>query len=1140
MRTVFKKEKISSKGVFVKETEWTANAETMQLDLKFKVCSETKNEAVLVKGERFPFTISLIKKGENFALKTCLVIKPTKLNDSSSKLETKGHIEVSCETDSCISQDEWQTISLVVCDSEFDMFVNEELKARRVFSGNVCISKNQETKMTFGGKNFDGYAEYCDTFDAIQTGKQDKIKSADEVGYMEIESKYEDLELDGMNLGEAKAYVTTYNVSHYTSEPRIVEYEYGVISWSQETQAVYCSKELYEYYLNNVKEEEQSYPIVDEKQCKVGSYILFPNELVYRNGSHYTILRGAIYHRYVDEGLENSVLGYPNTDYDNYSSHKDISYFQNGVILCFKDNASGEFTSVMDYDMYSHYNANREKLGDAGPVTIERSKYFSKDSESVVTIGSDNLGFLYKTIKKIDVLRCKEGDLYRITFLIGFYFLKTEKVEYYYLYGDIAQTYRDMGDVESKLSFPVSSHICKGTGTEFCDFDNGVISKKNGDIKSYTPMALHLVEASAKKIDDGTDSNPELKAYAYWTVGNNSEKQIYSCGKGKKADSVFNFAKHDTSPNKGVIEFIPSGANDIKVRVHLEDWDKITKNDKIGEFIFDLNVENDWQIGKPCVMNFTEEGKDNRGGLENGKLSYTVYDVYEEREVRKNPIVRRDYYWYFHNFSNEINGEKVKTPYSDYAKTFGISGHDSWFDYVLHPLDSIWYEACIEDCGTDGNCFGMTTEAIHSILGYSLYHPSLSKYLPNPNYKPVGDTQYTEFKGDDGAKLRNTINCKHLYQFGAAVVKEELTTGIIYHSTKKNFDTIKEYIKKDGYVLISLNGIRNGDFFGHAVLGYKVGQDGNGKDIIYTADSNFEYGYYGNDDCTYLRYKADKDVECIVVKNNTEQKAYDGLKLGLVTAIPMSVCLQYPKVPSLPSIIASGLYFLDRLIFLKLDCCCKSIVRDQEELYSSEKGIISNDVIPLTNEGGKLLAFIKGNTKNLSIKTFGKKSGRKNRISLISKVGTYVVEAKEEEGVEDAVVFTKLEKRIPTLELSSTTNKKFEVNINSTRKVGKEFQIYTGKHQLLKNSVKIQENPFARRLEFVEDDYIHFKKAKRLVFSSKRRKEEKEVPYKKALKDIKIKDLLPKYTSKKYVRPKKVRGRRLFYSKIRIVKVKRF
>ena len=1133
MKKTFKEGKLSSKGEFVKESDWTVNAETMQLDLKFKVCSETKDETVLVTGERFPFVISLSKKGENYALKTALSIKSTRLNASSSKLETKGLQKVSCETDFCVSQDKWYVASLVICDSEFDLFVDGNLKARRVFSGDVCISsKNQETVMKFGGKNFDGYVESCETYDAIQGVSLLMIETADEVGYMEIESRIEDLKLEGKDLGQAISYETKYDVSDYTSEPRVVEYEYGVICWSHEGQAVYCGKELYGYYLNNVKKEEQSYPIVDEKQCEIGSYILFPNELVYRNGSSYTILRGAIYHRYVDEGLENSVLGYPNTDYDNYSSHKDISYFQNGVILCFKDNASGEFTSVMDYDMYSHYNANREKLGDAGPVTIERSKYFSKDSESVVTIGSDNLGFLYKTIKKIDVLRCKEGDLYRITFLIGFYFLKTEKVEYYYLYGDIAQTYRDMGDVESKLSFPVSSHICKGTGTEFCDFDNGVISKRNGVLKSYTPMSLHLVQVTVKKIDDGTDSNPELKAYAYWTVGNDSEKQIYSCGKGKKADSTFNFAKHDTSSNAGKIRFIPSGENNIKVRVHVEDWDRVTKNDKIGEFIFDLNVENDWKIGDN-VMYFTNEGADNRGGLENGELSYAVFDIYKENAIRENPVVRRDYYWKFSNFGND---EKIKYP--DYAKTFGISEHNSWFDYVLHPLDSIWYKTCIEECGTGGNCFGLTVEAIHSILGYSLYHPSLSDYLPNPTFDCSHDTYYSDFQGEKGKKLLNTINCKHLYQNGAAVIEKKLATGIIYNSTKENFETIIDCINKDGYVLISLNGIQDGEFFGHAVLGYKVGKDGNNKDIIYTADSNCHYGKYSNEDCTILRYKGEKNVECRYLEGDKE--VYPGLKLGLVTAIPMSVCLKYPKVPNLAVMIAWGLYNLDRKIFLNLDCCCKSIVRDGEELFSSGKGILSNDVIPLTSAEGKLFAIIKGNTENLNIKLFGKKSGRKNKISLINKSGAYVVETDEEEGVEDAVVFTKLEKRIPGIELKSEVKKKFGINITSTRKVGKEYQTYTGKHQLLKTSVKIQENPFARRLEFVEDDYIHFKKAKRLVFSSKRRKEEKEVPYKKALKDIKIKDLLPKYTSKKYVRPKKVRGRRLFYSKIRIVKVKRF
>ncbi len=1019
----------------------------------FSIDKKTENNALFVKIINPQFQLKLKKKNDQYAIFASITI---------------GEKEKTMSTDYIFDSDIWYDLQLAIGDGEMDVIVDNRLYIRRVFFEDEIFNKDFTTRIFLGGEReetngFCGKFSYLEADNNFSDQIMEKLKEAEENGFGDAESKYQDLEQEGIYLEDLLAtHPKTPTTNHCYYGFHL--YEGGAVFWHSVYPTTYISKDLYIEYERRGSMKKLGYPLFDMNPCENNpgvTYGIFEKGALFLFEDKPSILLSSeILSYYMEEGIEDSFLGLPSSQERNFLTGK-MLLCENGAIFYKED--LGIIT--MDRDFYDYYSKHSNQFGFPLSSVSTYSKFYSTKQKKLVTTESYWDSEKHITVLEINKLSCELGDIYQIKKEIEQNGTSRQETLYYYLSGAIAKAYNEIGGPASESGYPIGFPTVK-SGIHYCNFSSGVIIKYPNQeevVIHNKPLVLQLTKIRSGSIDDGfQDTTAEVKAWAWWTHEGKEEEKIYSPGAGRKGGSTFYFS---SDRNKWSI-FPLTGETNFQVDVKVEDYDRWSGNEYLGNFTFHVNIENGFQLDRPedwggsHTMNLTHEGRDNRGGLDNIQLDYSLFEDYG-KDFTKNPdfVLRRDGFWPFHNFSNHLPSPLIS--HTTITNTFANGEHSTPFwDLFNLTRNAIFITDHLKNSGKKGHCFGLTVEALYSLHHISNYHLPLSKHVPKHGFSPKNGT-FVDYEDFDNKALAETIQRKHLYQSGIYYIFWRLSQKIC--SPGDSINKIKKLIEKEHYVCITLGGGKapKGEKKpgGHAVLGYKVDKRTN---RIYVADSNFPYNWCGNDTdhCSYIE-PVDSSSVNLITEISTDYKytrTYSRL-----SGVPFSLLSRPPLLPSLFQLLIRGCMEL-LLLSYDSDTSCEEITVDETTLYNQEENIIDDSVLLLPGYDDKSMIIIKRSCKDISFKMKGEKNGDyESSMFMAGKV--YKIKTQTTPGETDLFSVKNLQSSYPNLEVSSTKEKVATITMCPLlRKKGKKaLQFTTGIH--LDGYKKfIKEEPFTRRL----------------------------------------------------------------------------
>lgn len=208
---------------------------------------------------------------------------------------------------------------------------------------------------------------------------------------------------------------------------------------------------------------------------------------------------------------------------------------------------------------------------------------------------------------------------------------------------------------------------------------------------------------------------------------------------------------------------------------------------------------------------------------------YTQDAIQGEEAVKK-------YGWGFDNFSDTLLSWDI------YCHSFfGIptNGSNSW---ITDVFDKAYYETAFKTVLPAGHVNGSTIDGGGNCLGISLLSLMMNKYggylgfcAPPLQYgSSVGKFKWPTYPG-----LKRAINIMHGHQLGLAAVQSFIDQFHSGHSADASYGVTLaiQAIEKEGPCLVCINrGILTSD--GHAMIAYKVTDEGSGNYKIWIIDPN--------------------------------------------------------------------------------------------------------------------------------------------------------------------------------------------------------------------------------------------------------------------------------------------------------------
>ncbi len=944
---------------------------TMVLSLSFYIEKDIDDDRTLLHGDGLPLSLNLRSKQEGYRIETNLTLPEVCQSFLSADV---------------ISKEKWHDLNLFLLDGECFLTLDGKLQGRRVFTGELKYDK--EWKLFFGKRlntsvkgGFYGYLDSLTLNDTL-TPEQEALASSladDAVG--EVESKLEllkKLDVDtGVQTGERVLFAPT-STCHYTL------FSNGAIIWSPTYGCTWLSSRLFEAYLNAIENISIGLPMADEvgsKEYGVTYCICEAAGLFLRNGTVYTMPADFLT-EYADKGLLASAYGLPD-------SQPFTRTLNNGSIVTFQ-----RFTEAM---FCKGCKPEEQQPTIVLPIWVAEEYLKSPDNYGVPTAyqvgykGNILDGFVVKEYVTAGYLFTDSVTVCCNTYRIGLkagqvmqelhkWFIPDEKIFSYF------KANNGLNAVGDEPYGPYKCLIAElkttSKNVRYHDCANGVLIHFPDDpddkICGFTEIKIELNHIHAKKINDGTNESPEL--YIEVTPYRNGkaiqpEKRWpdYSARKhgGSSFDIVYegNAVTSEHKEGDPVFYSFPRihGADKLQLCIFPFDYDKVTKNDSLGRIDICLDIETGWGIHSDFLtpydrvsridansgtivhydgMYLTKSYGDNRGGRENFGLNFSI--SCGEVKYDLDSFFRKYGYWAVDNFKSAVSLSKAEFNKAFHANT----GH--WYDWILHFWDEIWFQAAKNDYdGSEGNCFGLSTEAMLSLHGAGNYRLPLNDWTPfskskkkameewgvkydmekgcyfytneypkksyyNEKYNEIikaynnkeisekekdekindlwqeRDQRYLSTSDELEKGFFDNIRERHLYQLGWDHVNMIVNLAVdrVLFSPKTSFQRIIELLRKEKYCLV--NCFSPG---GHTVLAYGT-ERVRGEDRILIADSNHPWWEdINNKNGSYLALSDDliPKVELHYSYSNQDNigKIYD-----YCYATPYKYLLRQPRVPS--------------------------------------------------------------------------------------------------------------------------------------------------------------------------------------------------------------------------------------------------
>jgi len=390
----------------------------------------------------------------------------------------------------------------------------------------------------------------------------------------------------------------------------------------------------------------------------------------------------------------------------------------------------------------------------------------------------------------------------------------------------IREAYEETGGPPGFLGLPTSGEITHPeTGIRYNSFANGIIVlHPEAGVHVIPQLRLHLGRVSAGAINDGlADKSAEIVTYHTVKVNGSPLADRRRAPSGHAETSFDIDADYDIGP--------VTADTRIEVTIDVDDWDRVTSNDRLGSLNTKFDIANLWGIlgGQPAGVYVDVPATSAAGDLPrpgNLRFHYSVAALLPQG----NKQFREQWWWRSGNFTT---ADLTLEQYADTFKDVGVLGN-TW-DKVTHPFEWAYYELPYRGSAKRGNCFGMCLEAIYARVGASVFQEPLYGHRMNAADDP-GNTEGNIFPG-----VRRVINDKHAYQLGAEALRWYASrfASLEALSPLRVYDRVRSLLERGDYPILSL--VDTTRFTGHAVMPYRC-IDGDGSSAnphrILVADPN--------------------------------------------------------------------------------------------------------------------------------------------------------------------------------------------------------------------------------------------------------------------------------------------------------------
>jgi len=874
-------------------------AGTMALSMSFFIDKTMCDDRALLHGEGLPLNLNLRSEPEGCRLEAILALPQVTLRFSS--LDTAP-------------REAWHELLLVVRDGECVLLLDGRPQGRRVFPAE--LGANHSWKLHVG-KRFDTSVKggFCGCLadvslaDSLSSEQEALLLQLDDNAEGEVASKEALLAAQGVETGPR---LRDDRVPFDPSSPCFyVPYRQGAVVWSPSYGCVWLGSALFQCYLQSVGQRAVGLPMADEILSTEypAAYCICEAAALFLRGGTVYYMPGDFFTAYADRGLLASSCGLPDGPLQTLT-------LKTGEQLCFQ-----RFTAAV---MFKGCRPNEHKPVVVLPAWVADEYLKSPDAYGVPQgyqqgyRGNLRDDFAVNEHISADYLIASRATLCCNTYSRR---RRDDRRECFVPDPDIFEFFKSNNGLHSGGPDPFGPYKClvsplktTGQGTRYHDCAEGVLVRYPADpakkVCGYTEIKITLKQISAAKINDGP-GNDSAELYIEVTPFRNEvellpEKRWPDYSARKHGGSLFTIryegraVTDDHKEGENVFYSFPRlrGADKLRLRVLPFDYDKVTKNDPLGRIDIRLDIDTGWGLRDDfltaddrlsrttshsgTVVNYdgmylTQSYGDNRGGRKNIQLNFSISSG--QAPYTLDDYFRKYGYWSVDNYKSDPGLSK-----DEFNRAFGANTNH-WYDWILHFWDEVWYQAARADySGAEGNCFGLSAEAILSLHGagnyrlplndWILYSPDKRKELEDNgvSFGPDGFSFLTSYpnKAQHDAELQaiadpikrqersneiwamrrnmryvstsneleqgffQNVRQKHLYQLGwnhvCMAVNRAIDGSLLSPTT--SFKNIIQLLEKEKYCLV--NCFSPG---GHTVLAYGW-ERLHGQDRILVADSN--------------------------------------------------------------------------------------------------------------------------------------------------------------------------------------------------------------------------------------------------------------------------------------------------------------
>ena len=864
----------------IQENKLNYDGSFYTIDLRIRISPEADKTMILAEGMNLPITIVLERVGNGSYRPYVRVTTDNKPRELRCVTYMKTNI--------------WYDLRVVLLDNEFLVMLDNETLGRRVYDQEPVIGKRTDTFFRIGlsaNKNstyqgFIGDISRVTLNNSVSEADQDISDELDQKGYGEINSKYADIQLEGINPGlmtQAETALSPHSDAYYT------RYQNGTIIWST-NDCAWMPNAMFDRYLELISTTLIGLPKTDAHEGDDGRYyVIFDYATMVMNNGEIILIPDVFHAAYLAAGMDTSVYGAPVSGVS--------------AVTC-----AGKKLRYMEFQ---HYNMVASDGDEPFPVHKNHmALYFLYPQHEkllgVITGRAEN--HAGRTC-----IPCDLGDLWY-----------NGNGKYYVVAGDFRKHFHLNRE---KLQYPVDDQKSGAGNTTYQNFKGGVIVRYgDGTVRVHTSLTYTLSHIRSWKIDDGYNDEEaelyikEIVDYNGKLLANQRRWPDEKDSKHGKTSFDIVYGSNSSKKGKNVSHEIPvlQGEDVITMSIGVYDYDSTNKDDLLGSFYFIFDISNGWGLDK--VIDAAADSSRIMGDqtVYNGVHLTNIHDgvdyasrikldfsVSEPVPYDLDSFFTKYGFWPIKNFSTtgELDRETYNSVFSD-------SLHETrWYDYIANPFADGWFSIVKGYCGGKGGlCFGMSLEALRAIHGRSVYQLPLntkSLYITEGiQYQKVDHDTYVE------PGFCNIVRRDHLYQLGMKHVYHCYDCAIRgeMFSPFAAFRGIVNALSKDKYCLVNLwGGKRNGKDLAHTVLAYDYEPDPEtGSYKIYVADSNHPWWFYLNEDerkddslvtqekkrSSYIRISIGCDASQCKLKDRTCNAVVDAV-VSLYADNAVSLCFPY-------------------------------------------------------------------------------------------------------------------------------------------------------------------------------------------------------------------------------------------------------